>query len=281
VERLSTAERTLRFTHEYAAPRFSMSDFENQYNYGSGDEGRTNKSNKKAEKKYSGARRPDGMSTEQLKADCRNKGLVVGGMRFDLVLRLLQNETADQTGIEPKKAAGTFDDATGAFKPKPRAKSMKLPDPAKLGERMQEKEMEKWSNDKYKYHASTCISLCNELLQKEVMDKELFRRGEEELVWQVVLELVRYWIYQGGVIGQRGWGDVVTGMGRASYELGCLYEMLIQFLAQTKDMGKLVEMGIDRLLRDLRKHASAYGQDGAEFEAALNKYFPVDKEQGE
>ena len=57
--------------------------------------------------------------------------------------------------------------------------------------------------------------------QKEVIDKDLFSRGEEQLAWQVVLELVRYWIYPGGVIGQRGgFGDVVTRMS--------LYEMLIQ-----------------------------------------------------
>jgi hypothetical protein len=195
VDRLSTADRTSRFTHEYAPPRCAMSDFENGYDSCDGM-----KSNTKAEKKYSGARRPDGISTEQLKSECRNKGLVVGGKRFDLVLRLLQHETAAQTGIEPKKAQGTFDDTTGEFKPKPRAKCMKLPDPVKLGERMKkkayptEKEQSKWGNNKFKYHASSCIMLCNELLQKEVVEKDLFSRGEEELVWQVVLELILYWM---------------------------------------------------------------------------------------
>jgi hypothetical protein len=71
IERLSTADRTSRFTYEYAAPRYSMSDFENS-GYGSYDDMKP-----KAEKKYSGARRPDGMSTEQLKSECRSKGLVV------------------------------------------------------------------------------------------------------------------------------------------------------------------------------------------------------------
>jgi hypothetical protein len=180
-----------------------------------------------------------------------------------------------------------FDDQTGEFKPKLRAKRMKLPDPGKLGERMRkkacptDKETSKWGNIKFKYHAQSCIMLCNELIQKEVIDEELFSRGEEERVWQVVLELVRYWIYQDGVIGRRGFGDVVTRMGRATYELASLYETLIKFLAETKDIGKLVDLGMDRLLRDLRKHASSYGQDGAEFEAAINKYFPGDADKEE
>lgn len=275
VARLSNAEKTSRFTHECAAPRFFMSDFDFAYSYDLGDE-----------------MKPIGISTEQLKSECRNKGLVVGGNKFDLVLRLLQHETSDQTGIEPKKAQGTFDDKTGEFKPKPRAKSMQLPDPEKLGERMKKKayptkkEQSKWGNNKFKYHAESCINLCNELLQKEVVEKELFSRGKEERAWQVVLQLVRYWLYQDGIIGHYGFGnDIVTGMSRAGSSLGDLFQTLIKFLDATKDMGKLVEMKIDRLLRDLREHASAYGgtygNQEADFEAAINKHFPPDKEEEE
>lgn len=239
-------------------------------------------------RKAKGARRPDGMSNEQLKSMCRDKGLVVGGKRFDLVLRLLQSETSAQTGVEPKKAQGTFNE-NGTFRPKPRAKSMKLPDPSKLGERMRKKvnpphsQVMKWSNQRYKNHALECISLCNALLEKEVIEKELFSRGEEELVWQVVTELIRFWIYHDGIRGGYGsGGDVVTGMGYINYELGCLYDTLIKFLEQTTDKTMLLDMGIDHLTWDLYKTARAYGHfEEATYEEGLKKFFPLDEEGGD
>ncbi len=39
---------------------------------------------------------------------CREKNLIVSGKRYDLVLRLIQNETG--VGGAPKRAAGTVDE---------------------------------------------------------------------------------------------------------------------------------------------------------------------------
>jgi hypothetical protein len=49
-----------------------------------------------------------------LKGDLHLKDLVISGSRFDLIHRLAQHEASDTTGVEAKKAAGTFDE-TGKF----------------------------------------------------------------------------------------------------------------------------------------------------------------------
>lgn len=279
VERLLTGEKTSRFAYEYAPPRFSMRDFNICYD---------SDSSVPRTKSATGTKRPDGLSMDCLKTECRDKGLVVGGKRFDLILRLLQSETSAQTGIEPKRARGTFNEETGKFEPKQRAKSMKLPDPSKLGERMHKKcnppdsQVMNWSNQKYKDHAMDCIGLCNSLLQKEVVEKELFERGEVELAWKVVTECIRYWIYHDGRFGSTGGGDVVTGMGYVSYELGVLHDLLMKFLEQTTEAGKADkladEWGIERLLWDMFDQAQAYGQfDEIRYYAELAEYFPRDE----
>jgi hypothetical protein len=218
-----------------------------------------------------------GDGTESLKSECREKGLVVSGTLFELILRLLTNETCSQTGVEPKKAQGTFDPESGKFQPKVRAKSMKLPDPEKLSERMHKKAyppqkvMWSWSNWTSKQHCYRCMSLTTELLQKEVIDKNLFERGEEELAWQVVTELVRWWLYTNGEIGRRG--GPVRGMGYCSSEVSELNEIHLKFVKQTKEKEKLVEWGVERLLRDLHAEAGDYGANEEGFSQKLDQCF--------
>jgi hypothetical protein len=291
VDRLLTTDLTKRFAYEYARERFSWKDWENDFGYFSGsEEPLMAVNNHRKEKTYKGARRPDGVATQSLKNECREKGLVVSGKRFDFVLRLLQYETSAQTGVEPKKALGsTFNPETGKFQPKQRAKSMKLPDPAKLSERMRRKAYppeevkDKWSNDTSKYHCSRCVDLTVDIIQKEIIDKNLFERGEEKLAWQVVIDLIRWWIYPNGD-STRGTNlfEHVRGMGRCSSELKYeLYPKLIDFLKKTTTtttttnaMNNLEEWGVGQLLRDLHKHARSYSVDDASFGQAVKKYVP-------
>lgn len=236
-----------------------------------------------------GARHRDDSSNETLKEDLRSKGLVVGGSRFDLVLRLLQHETSEKTGVEPKKAAGTFDES-GKFLPKLRAKSMKLPDPAKLSERMRktarpaDEVQWKWSSTKIKYHCDRCVKLTAEIIQKEIIDKELFDRGEEQLAWTVVINLIRWFIYPDGDMSA---GRAFTyqycppGMGRTDIK-DDLYPQLIKLLeSTTADKSKLEEWKVGRLLRDLNKQARAYSIEDGAFEYALKKYVPATSDEGD
>jgi hypothetical protein len=250
VERLLTAELTRKFSHQH------------------------------------GVRRLDDICNETLKEDLRSKGLVVSGPRFDLVLRLFQHETSDKTGAEPKKAAGIFDE-TGKFQPKSRAKSMKLPDPAKLSERMRktarppDEVQWKWSDTKIKYHCDRCVKLAADIIQKEIIDKELFDRGEEQLAWTIVVNLIRWFIYPDGDMSA---GRAFTyqycpaGMGRTDIK-DDLYPHLIKLLESTTDKSKLEEWKVGRLLRDLNKQGRAYLIEDGAFDNALKKYVPATSDE--
>ena len=76
-----------------------------------------------------GSKRSTGYSNDNLKQMCKEKGLQVSGKRYELVLRLLQNESG--CGGEPKRVA-----VDEGGQPKKRAKSMKLPNIEKIEERV-------------------------------------------------------------------------------------------------------------------------------------------------
>lgn len=130
-----------------------------------------------------------GLSNEDLKSNCRESGLSVTGNRYDLVLRLLQNKSG--VGGSPKRALCTIDE-DGHPQPRKRAKSMTLPNVEKIREKVLKKmfppreTMFKWSNNKHKYHPVDCINFVNNIIEKEVFEKELFKRGEERLAWEVI-----------------------------------------------------------------------------------------------
>ena len=264
VERLLSCHLTQRFTYEYSPIRHTFRDFEFS---GYGSDREYFGMREKTKKPPRGAGRPDGMSTEQLKQECREKGLKVSGKRFDFVLRLLQKETAAKTGVEPPKAAGTtFDEASGKFLPKPRAKSMKLPDPEKIHARMLKKafpeDTSKWSNNKYKYHTSDCVHLTNNVIEKEIWEKKLLERGEHALAWKVVRALIK-----------DGWLDgSYDGLGRCQWEMLTMWENLTKLLEGTADATLLGEQ--QRWLRFLNKTCKEYGFKCEEFRQVLDKFFP-------
>lgn len=183
-ERLCNSEVTRDYAYEYAPQKMNMS-YINRINYSDDDEGGSSLFAPQL-----GAKRADGTSMDELKAKCRDSGLVVSGKRYDLVLRLLQHETG--LGGTPKRAAGTMDEVTGTFQPKKKAKSMKLPDVDKIHDRVYKKFFPsdevtmKWSNNKHKYYPGECVKFATNLLDKEVFEKELFQRGEETLAWEVI-----------------------------------------------------------------------------------------------
>lgn len=130
-----------------------------------------------------------------LKNQCREKGLIVSGKVWELVVRLLQDKHG--TG-QPKRTAGTFDEETGVFQPKKRAKSMKLPNVEKISERAYkkaypgEKVTDKWGKYTSREHCLRCLQLATNIIDKEVFEKELFQRSHEDIAWKVIFEVLRF-----------------------------------------------------------------------------------------
>ena len=190
-----------------------------------------------------GSKRNTAYSNQQLKDMCRDKGLIISGKRYDLVLRLLQNESG--VGGEPKRAAGgTLDTETGVFQPKKRAKSMKPPNVDKFQERIFKKCFPsqdvkgKWSNNKYKYHPSDCMSYMSNIIEKEIFEKELFERGEEQCAWELINVILNI-ITVGNEARRREWvaehsgGSFFCMIGGTEFELNrCSDDLRGTFLPQ-------------------------------------------------
>ena len=82
-ERLCDGELTSDFAYEYAPERMSRGRFE--ADFGGYDYGRP---------AQQGSKRSSGYNNEVLKDMCKEKGLIVSGKRYDLVLRILQGKTS-------------------------------------------------------------------------------------------------------------------------------------------------------------------------------------------
>mmetsp|Transcript_20609 Transcript_20609/g.44770 ORF Transcript_20609/g.44770 Transcript_20609/m.44770 type:complete len:388 (-) Transcript_20609:60-1223(-) len=241
-ERLCLGEFSTAYAYEYAPEKFSRERFEYEMSSGYGSGG-DNYGNRAAAPRpaQQGSKRASGLSNEQLKTMCREKKLIISGKRYDLVLRLLQNQTG--AGGAPKRAAVTIDEE-GNSQPKKRAKSMKLPDVEKIKERTFKKFFPpdevtfKWSNNKHKYHPTDCIKFANNIIEKEVFEKELFQRGEEKLAWELI-NVFLYRITVGNVERRQEWaaeqraksGGLFMMIGGTDVCLGrCSYEIKSEFL---------------------------------------------------
>ena len=291
-ERLCQGELSAPYSYEYAPEKFSRSRFEYEFGsmsyggYGSGGESNRGPPPKPAQQ---GSKRSTGYSNEDLKQMCKEKGLQVSGKRFDLVLRLLQNESG--VGGAPKRVAT---DELG--NPKKRAKSMTLPNVEKIEERVFKKFFppdevkHKWSNNKYKYHGQDCIVWSVKLLDKEVFDKELFERGEEKVAWNVI-NTVLYRLTEGNkekrdayYAEQRSKGyKLIMAIGGTHVEfVRCDWEMKRDFLPQiikaikaTSSKEVVDELSGDILYafhRQVREYMSE--ESVAPFTAVLNEYIP-------
>ena len=241
--RLCNGELSSDYAYEYAPERFSRARFEAEMpGYGSCDELNNNVASLPPAQK--GSKRDTAYTNQQLKDMCRDKGLVVSGKRYDLVLRLLQNESG--IGGAPKRAAGSIDEETGVFQPKKRAKSMKPPNVEKLQERIfkkcfpSEEVKRKWSNNKYKYHPSDCMVYMSNIIEKEIFEKELFERGEEKCAWDLINVMLNI-ITVGNEARRKEWAAEQAGsgsrffcmIGGTDFELNrCSNDLKFKFLPQ-------------------------------------------------
>lgn len=132
------------------------------------------------ETKQTGAKRSDGISGDDLKAMLREVGEIVSGNRFEMVLRLVEFENGNKSGGASGSGSGVASGAESgaasgsAAAPKPRAKSMKLPDPETLSERMEkfvvptEQQYAKWTDSRYKAHCGRCADRAVSTIEKEI-----------------------------------------------------------------------------------------------------------------
>ena len=252
-----------------------------------------------------GSKRSSGHSNEDLKAMCREMNLVVSGKRYQLVLRILQGKTG--RGGEPKKAAV---DEEG--RPKKRAKSMKVPNEAaieRIETRLKKKFFPprettfKWGNMKHKYYPSECIKWANDLLDKEVFEKELFERGEDKAAWQIA-NAILYRITVGDkerrdayYAEQQGKKGMVMMLGGTDMHLGrCQWDISSGFLPRivkairgTSCKKVLGELAGDTLWKFQREKLEEFSYDGKNefdkvhgdsggpdesFKAILSEYVP-------
>ena len=291
-QRLCGGELSAPYTYEYAPEKFSRARFEYDFGscgYGSGYENNRGPPPKPAQQ---GSKRSSGYSNENLKAMCKEKGLIVSGKRYELVLRLLQAESG--VGGAPKRVAT---DESG--QPKKRAKSMKLPNVEKIEERVMKKYFppqetkHKWSNNKYKYHGQDCITWSVNLLNKEVFDKELFERGEEKIGWGVI-NAILYRLTEGNkeerdeyYAKQRG--TLVFALGGTHIEFNrCDWEMkndflplIIKAIKATSSKEVVGELSGDMLFGFHRQLRQYYSKEFINsFTDVLNEYIPR-KDPGE
>lgn len=288
--RLCLGDLSRPYAYEYARERFSRARIEHEcYRGCSGSEGEDE--TVVLPPAQQGSKRESAFSMDCLKEMCRKKGLIVSGKRFDLVLRLLQNESGK--GGSPKRAAGTLD-TEGNFQPKKRAKSMTLPNSGKIKERAFKKacpSMEskrKWSNNKHKDHGNVCVEFASNIIEKEIFEKELFERGEEKLAWEVINAVLCYIVYivHGDKEYERAYYAENTGqmgfdintkpeLGRA-WSISTLFSKLIRAMKATSSNEKLREFG-EEILRGLQRQAAIYFMVDEDFDNALDENFPNDK----
>lgn len=289
-------ELSSKFTYEYAPEEFSRSRFEyemSSMSYGSSPGGYyENNRGPPPKAAQQGSKRSTGLSNDNLKQMCKEKGLIVSGKRYDLVLRLLQAESG--VGGAPKRVAT---DENG--QPKKRAKSMKLPNVCKMDEKIMKKYFppqetkHKWSNNKYKYHGQDCIMWSVKLLDKEVFDKELFERGEEKVAWEVI-NAILYRLTEGNKEERDAYyakqkGTFIMALGGTHIEfVRCDWEMKNDFLPRiikaikaSSSKEVVDELSGDMLYGFHRQLRQYYIEsDIVSFTDVLNEYIPR-KDPGE
>eukprot|EP00854_Cymbomonas_tetramitiformis_P014889 gene14889-17601_t len=203
----------------------------------------------------------EGKTLDDIKAECRNKGLQVSGTKYDLVLRLLQAThgvgTPKRAAVEVSSTGAPIVDASGAPVPKKRKASTKTPDMDKLSERIKKKifqDSSKWSNQKFKDHASDVFSACANIIQKEAFDKGFVER--KDLTALDICEAV--------------FEPIVSNESRLS---GQGYDLVKEVIRAVGSQMSLETIAVHReWINEVRGSLSAYGVDSFELDDELNMF---------
>ena len=190
----------------------------------------------------------DGETLESLKDQCKNAGLGSTGSKFKLVERLVQH--AHGTGA-PKRAANVmlnpdgstaYDENGKAVVKKRKVGKPTKPNLDKIKERMRAAifvDKRKWSDAKYKAHASVVCETGDKIITAEVEKKTCFLDERDPIAYKVCVEVIR-------AIDQSWDGYELTGQGRCSWELRGLLESVEFFIGEGKPAAGMTEEEIKR-----------------------------------
>ena len=190
----------------------------------------------------------DGETLESLKDQCKNAGLSSTGSKFRLVERLVQH--AHGTGA-PKRAANVmlnpdgstaYDENGKAVVKKRKVGKPTKPNLDKIKERMRAAifvDKRKWSDAKYKAHASVVCETGDKIITAEVEKKTCFLDERDPIAYKVCVEVIR-------AIDQSWDGYELTGQGRCSWELRSLLESVEFFIGEGKPAAGMTEEEIKR-----------------------------------
>ena len=177
-----------------------------------------------------------GETLESLKYECKNAGLSSTGSKFKLVERLVQH--ACGTGA-PKRAANVmlnpdgstaYDENGKAVVKKRKVGKPTKPNLDKIKERMRAQiyvDKRKWSDAKYKAHASVVCGTGDKIITAEVENKMSFFKERDPIAYQVCIEVIR-------AVACAWDGYELTGQGRCSWELLSLLQSVEFFIEEGK-----------------------------------------------
>ena len=207
----------------------------------------------------------DGVTLDGLKSECKDAGISSTGTKFKLVERLVQH--ANGTGA-PKRAANvmlnpdgsTAYDENGNAVVKKRKPSTVRPDLVKVADRIDRKifvDKSRWSDYKYKAHASDVCDAGEKIITAEVENKPHLKL-RDSIAYDVCTTVL--------AAIDTAWSSYdLSGEGRCVYQLTSLIETVEYLIEEGKPAGDMPA------LEEERKREEAFLTSRREAEALCEK----------
>ena len=188
----------------------------------------------------------DGVTLDGLKSECKDAGISSTGTKFKLVERLVQH--ANGTGA-PKRAANvmlnpdgsTAYDENGIAVVKKRKPSTVRPDLVKVSDRIDRKnfvDKSKWSDYKYKAHASDVCEAGEKIIPAEVENKPHLKL-RDSIAYDVCTTVL--------AAIDTAWSSYeLSGEGRCAYQLTSLIETVEYLIEEGKPAGDMPALEEER-----------------------------------
>jgi hypothetical protein len=187
-----------------------------------------------------------GVTLDELKSECKDAGISSTGTKFKLVERLVQH--ANGTGA-PKRAANvmlnpdgsTAYDENGNAVVKKRKPSTVRPDLVKVSDRIDRKifvDRSKWSDYKYKAHASDVCEAGEKIITAEVENKPHLKL-RDSIAYDVCTTVL--------AAIDTAWSSYeLSGEGRCAYQLTSLIETVEYLIEEGKPAGDMPALEEER-----------------------------------
>ena len=189
----------------------------------------------------------DGVTLDGLKSECKDAGISSTGTKFKLVERLVQH--ANGTGA-PKRAANVmlnpdgstaYDESGNAVFLKKRKFSTVRPDLVKVADRIDRKifvDKSRWSDYKYKAHASDVCDAGEKIITAEVENKPHLKL-RDSIAYDVCTTVL--------AAIDTAWSSYdLSGEGRCAYQLTRLIETVEYLIEEGKPAGDMPALEEER-----------------------------------